>query len=601
MTKKVLGNLTSINKQLLAQLEGLYDHTVARSEIISLALSDAMCGLSTQLGKEVAVYLSRSGRVEMVSVGSSDLAKIPEIWLKRNEEGLNGLRCIHTHPNGESRLSQADYSAVVSLHFDLICAIGVKENPEFSLAMIYSEKGALSHKVTAYGPFSSEQMLGINPMDLIGELEKQLTVETLQVADEVERAVMVTVLSGQLEAWEVDEIVGELKELSKTAGLVVVGELQQNRERPDAAYFLGKGKLEELAMLCQNLRANCVVFEKPLSPAQLNNLTNALGIKVVDKTTLILDIFAGRARSKEGKLQVELAQLNYLLPRLIGKGVEMSRQGGGVGTRGPGETKLESDRRHIRHKIQLVEKELQEVRKHREVQQMRKLKQNISLVALVGYTNAGKSSLLNALTNERIYAEDQLFATLDTTTRSLQLPQNTQVLLTDTVGFIRDLPHQLINAFKATLDELKHANLLLHVIDASNPNYENQIETVHHVLTQLGVMDKEMLYVFNKMDKVSTLEPNGLGLEKSDCCYISAKSGQGLEKLLLLIEKKVSLGVQTMTIHLPIQEGRLLNLAYSLGKVADLRYTENEAVFELTADEQVLKKHFHDYIVREQA
>ena len=298
---------------------------------------------------------------------------------------------------------------------------------------------------------------------------------------------------------------------------------------------------------------------------------------------LILDIFAQRARSREGKLQVELAQASYLLPRLLGQGVNLSRQGGvsksgGVGTRGPGETKLETDRRRIRQRIQMIQDELGEVRKHREVQQKNKLRNNLPLVALVGYTNAGKSSLLNALTDDEIYVQDQLFATLDPTTRAFYLPNGTKALLTDTVGFIRDLPSQLITAFKATLDELQYADLLLHVIDISNPNFENQLEAVESILRQLKLEEKPRIYVFNKVDRLETLPPIVAHLERESCIYISAATGQNLEELLALMEQKLVQNV-TCVVTLPMDKAGLVNQAYATGQVTELEYTDTAVQF----------------------
>jgi GTP-binding protein HflX len=298
---------------------------------------------------------------------------------------------------------------------------------------------------------------------------------------------------------------------------------------------------------------------------------------------LILDIFAQRARSREGKLQVELAQASYLLPRLLGQGVNLSRQGGGsksggVGTRGPGETKLETDRRRIRQRIQMIQDELGEVRKHREVQQKNKLRNNLPLVALVGYTNAGKSSLLNALTDDEIYVQDQLFATLDPTTRAFYLPNGTKALLTDTVGFIRDLPSQLITAFKATLDELQYADLLLHVIDISNPNFENQLEAVESILRQLKLEEKPRIYVFNKVDRLETLPPIVAHLERESCIYISAATGQNLNELLALMEQKLVQNV-TCVVTLPMDKAGLVNQAYASGQVTELEYTDTVVQF----------------------
>lgn len=418
---------------------------------------------------------------------------------------------------------------------------------------------------------------------------------------EKEKAVLALVLLDDVH-WETEDIIAELEELSTTAGLAVVGHLIQNRLRPDPAYYLGKGKLAELQELCQQKEADCVVFEKALSPSQLNNLANFLQCKVIDKTALILDIFAQRARSREGKLQVALAQANYLLPRLMGQGISLSRQGGaskgGVGTRGPGETKLEMDRRNIRQRIQVIQQELEEVKKQRSVQQKSKLKNQLPLLALVGYTNAGKSSLLNCLTDDHIYAEDQLFATLDTTTRSFYLPNGSKCLITDTVGFIHDLPHTLIDAFQATLDELYYADLLLHVIDISNPNFINQLHTVEAILEQLGVKEKKHLFVFNKIDKLEHLPPVALHIEPELCCYISAKKELHIDQLLMKIQEQLMRNA-IIQIHLPVTAGQLLHQAYDIGRVSDLQYTENAICFQLLANEKDIPQELWQYQVLE--
>ena len=410
-----------------------------------------------------------------------------------------------------------------------------------------------------------------------------MTREQMHTMEEQKERAILVLLPDQQETWQEEELYEELKELSHTAGLDVVDYLVQHRNTPDAAYCIGKGKLDELSVLCAARDADCVIFDHPLSPSQLHNLTTVLDAKVLDKTMLILDIFAQRARSREGKLQVELAQATYLLPRLLGQGVNLSRQGGGsksggVGTRGPGETKLETDRRRIRQRIQMIQQELQEVRKHREVQQKNKLRNGLPLVALVGYTNAGKSSLLNSIAEDHIYVQNQLFATLDPTTRAFYLPNGSKALLTDTVGFIRDLPSQLITAFKATLDELQYADLLLHVVDISNPNFENQLEAVETILQQLGLEEKPRIYVFNKIDCLETIPPVSNHLERESCCYISAASGQNLDELLQMMERKLIQNI-TMDVVLPMEKAGLVHQAYAAGQVSNLEYTDTAVQF----------------------
>lgn len=598
MENKVKGNISSISQTVLAELEALYDETIPRSEIISSTVAQSLARLTQKIGKEIAIYVTRSGKVELVTVGSADLARLPEMNYKRADNGLCGLRCIHTHPNGDSRLSSPDLSALVNLRLDLLAALGVGEKLQLSFALIRpDEDGYLRQTVALYGPLDEEKFYQVQPLALIQAVEKELVGFAYAAEEEDERAVLVTVVHSQTESWEEEDIQTELRELANTAGLVVVGELMQRKDKPDAALYLGRGKVEELALICQNSRADCVVFEKPLSPSQNNNLAQALGIKVLDKTTLILDIFAQRARSKEGKLQVELAQLNYLLPRLSGRGLEMSRLGGGVGTRGPGETKLETDKRHIRRRIDAIERELKAVRRHREVQNRNKVRNNLFTVALVGYTNAGKSSLLNALVDDNVYVEDQLFATLDTTTRAFILPDKTKVLLTDTVGFIRDLPHQLIEAFKATLDELRSADLLLHVVDISSPNYDKQMQAVHQVLTELGVTEKDMIYVFNKMDRLETLPVTSHQLPKDSCCYVSALTGYHLAELTDMIEKRLSQGRQKVQVSIPITRGDLLNKAYAIGQVEDVLYTESTIDFYLEYADEDMYSDLREYII----
>lgn len=419
----------------------------------------------------------------------------------------------------------------------------------------------------------------------------------IDLTETPERAVLVLVWQGN-NRWEESEIQLELEELCKTAGLAVVGQITQNLTAPNSATYIGKGKVQELQVLVQELDAQCVVFEQTLSPSQLHRLAEMLPVKVIDKTGLILDIFAQRARSHEGKLQVELAQANYMLPRLLGQGISLSRQGGaskgGVGTRGPGETKLETDRRYLRQRINQIQQALKEVSKHRAVQQKQKLRQRIPLVALVGYTNAGKSSLLNCLAEDNIYVQDQLFATLDTTTRAFVLPNGSKGLLTDTVGFIRDLPPQLIDAFKATLDELQYADLLLHVIDCSNPNYAQQITVVEDILLQLGLAEKQRLFVLNKMDLLEEIPPLPMSLAREDYCYVAAATGENIQELLTKIQQKLVVQLE-MQLVLPLTAGDVLNRAYALGKVANLEYTAEQIQFTLLANEKDIPQDFWQY------
>ena len=346
----------------------------------------------------------------------------------------------------------------------------------------------------------------------------------------------------------------ELEELAKTAGAEVKARVTQRRETPDSATFVGSGRLKEIKTFCADNDVDLLIFDSELTPSQQRNIEDITDVRVVDRTQLILDIFAARARSGEGKLQVELAQLKYLLPRLGGKGTSMSRLGGGIGTRGPGETKLESDRRHIRRKIQKLQQELEDVRKIRRTQRRRREKNAMPMVALVGYTNAGKSTVLNRLTRSDIPANDRLFDTLDTTTRRLWLPElQREILLSDTVGFIRKLPTHLVEAFKATLEELTYADVLLHVIDLSNPEWETQADVVDRLIDQLGAAHTPCIRVFNKCDAYLGILPHG---ENIVC--ISARSGEGTNELTERVRAILGRADHHVTLLLPYAQGALL-------------------------------------------
>jgi GTP-binding protein HflX len=365
----------------------------------------------------------------------------------------------------------------------------------------------------------------------------------------------------------------ELEALLDTAGGECLAAVLQNREAPDAHTFIGEGKVQEVRELAQNLGADLVVFDNELSPAQVRVLTEAVGVQVMDRSALILDIFAQRARTAEGRLQVELAQYQYLLPRLTGMWTHLTRQNaaGGkspIGTRGPGETQLETDRRHIRRKIQKLEQDLQEVRRVRAVQRDRREKNEVPVVAIVGYTNAGKSTLLNRLTGSEIPANNRLFDTLDTTTRTLELSDTCTVLLSDTVGFIRKLPHHLVRAFRATLEELEYADLLLHVIDFSSPEWSAQAEVVDRLIRDLGAQQTPCIRVYNKCD----LAFSGDFAKEEDAVSISAKTGEGIDRLMQLIDDKLDKGTRRVTLHLPYDKTGLLDSVYREGKVESVEY-----------------------------
>lgn len=409
----------------------------------------------------------------------------------------------------------------------------------------------------------------------------------LETKQEQERAVLAGVHTGSGDPLKdtTEESMEELARLAETAGAETVGTLVQNRPSPENATYLGEGKLEELCVACQTLEATLVIFDSELSPIQLKNLEKALGLRVIDRSMLILDIFARHALSREGKIQVELAQLKYMLPRLTGIGTQLSRLGAGIGTRGPGETRLETDRRHIRRRIHHLQEALSEVRKHRELLRAGRKNDKAITVALAGYTNAGKSTLLNVLTGAEVYAEDKLFATLDPTVRGFSLEDGRNILMIDTVGFIRKLPHHLIEAFKSTLEEISLADVIVHVADGSNPEYLQHIQVVSGILTELGAGDKPVVLAFSKADaRPENLElPAQLpGTDKTVC--ISAKTGEGLDELIAAISDVAPGKKQKFCLKIPFSQGALLSELHENHPVLQEEYEADGTRVEVLLD-----------------
>ena len=391
-----------------------------------------------------------------------------------------------------------------------------------------------------------------------------------------------------------DETIEELEALLETAGGFCTGKVLQNRPTPDAHCFIGEGKALEVKMLVEATESTMVVFDNELSPGNIRALEDIIGVTVLDRSALILDIFAQRAKTKEGRLQVELAQYKYLLPRLSGMGLSLSRQGGGIGTRGPGETKLESDRRHIRERINRLETELEQVRKVRSVQRERRKKNSVPVVAIVGYTNAGKSTLLNHLTGAGIPANNRLFDTLDTTSRQLTVSDNLDVILSDTVGFIAKLPHHLVNAFHATLEELEYADLLLHVIDSSDPNRDEHIEVVDKLIEKLAKPGTPVLKVYNKADRVYYDDiPRG-----RDIVAISAKKGINMDGLLKAIETALAKSRHHVLLRLPYSMGGTVDTLHSNAKVKSVDYTGEGIEIDAVLDE-IHYGRYREYVVKE--
>ena len=578
------GELKNIKKSVLESLEGLYELAVPAGQLVTREIAELMLAVTAELQREVAVYINRQGKVLQVSVGDDATVDLPEIRQRKSENRLSGVRCVHTHPSSDTRLSAPDLSSLRSMRFDVMAAIGMKDGK------IYGSMAFLSGELTESGGYvvhgTKELPIGdlnrYNLMQLVTAINKELGRNQLKETEKrQERAILAGVdYNASPGGWSIEDSLTELKGLAETAGAQVAGKVIQRKAKPDNAFFLGRGKVDEIGMLAQNVEADLLIVDDEISPSQQRNLEMSTGLRVVDRTALILDIFAQRARSAAGKLQVELAQLRYNLPRLGGQGLVLSRQGGGIGTRGPGETKLEMDRRRIHGRIHDLEERIAKLKNQRQLHRAQRKNSRIPTAALVGYTNAGKSTLLNALAaGDEVLAEDKLFATLDPTTRLVELDEKQELLLTDTVGFIQKLPHTLVSAFQATLEETVEADLLLHVVDASDANYELQIKAVMEVLQEIGAQDKPSVFVFNKADKLPEAERDNeyvaaRMLQGRDGVVISAKDEQGLKILREKIKSFFNQGQVTLTLCIPYDQGALVTELHNLGKVEAIDYDE---------------------------
>ena len=533
MKKQVNGNISGVRQTMLDQLAALYDMPMLPTTFLSEEVMELMARCTSAINREILVYISRSGSIEEVCIGDAGTVSMSELRLVRNIDRLCGVRCIHTHPNGSGLLSDVDIGSLNSLRLDAMAAIGVRDGRAVNVYAAYLGDMVNEQRETLqYGPMRADRLPQKQLIDEIYEADARLLSSTYEVTEvQPDRAVLVGI-----ESDDGYDTLGELAELAKTAGIQVVAQEQQRRRAVDSATYIGSGKADELSLLGSACEADIFVFDDELTAVQMRNLENALGKPIIDRTMLILDIFAQRAQSREGKLQVELAQLKYRLPRLLGMGQVLSRQGSsGVGMRGPGEKKLEIDRRRIRRRIFELEQELHEIEKQRSLRREKRVSNPIPVVALVGYTNAGKSTLLNAVSGSDALAEDKLFATLDPILRRVTLPGGTECLVSDTVGFINKLPHDLVQAFHSTLEEVRDADLILHVIDSSSPYYDVQMRVVEDVLTSLGACDTPRINVYNKIDR-SESSPNNRG----DYVAISARTGLQLDTLLTRVETELT-------------------------------------------------------------
>ncbi|NLZ35439.1 GTPase HflX [Clostridium isatidis] len=595
----IYGNIDGIKKVFIDELEEIYKHRVLRDEVCSREIIETISRISSLIEREISVAVDRKGKVISVTIGDSTSVEISMIDIK--EKRLSGVRVIHTHPNGYSNLSALDLSALIKLKLDAIVAIGVQNGKliDCSYGILAITNDTLDYEEIFN--ISLDELLSVNILDKISYIEDAIKSNDI-IEDEIEKAILV--------GSDTMESLKELKELTKACDIPVLDMVYQSRSKIDPAYFIGKGKVSEIASLRQNLHANLIIFDDELSGSQVRNLEEAIGAKVIDRTTLILEIFARRARSKEAKIQVELAQLKYRLSRLQGLGTILSRTGGGIGTKGPGEKKLETDKRHIRETIYDLNSELKKIKKTREVQREKRNKESIPKVSLVGYTNAGKSTLRNKLCDiaakkdtqgkEKVFEANMLFATLDTTTRSIVLNNKGIVTITDTVGFVSKLPHDLVEAFKSTLEEVIYSDLLCHVVDASSDNAIQQVKAVFNVLEELGAKDKETILVLNKIDISEKEKINEIRecFKEYKTIEISAKEGIGLEELLNLIEEKLPYKMKKCEYLIPYDKSNIVSFLHRNARILEEEYRENGTFIIAETDEEVYNKSI-EFIIKE--
>jgi GTP-binding protein HflX len=546
------GNTHGLKPNQLRRIEKLYQRRVSPDQIVTPEFARQLSELSHETNRQIGALIDRKGYVEYVTVGDARGIELPDFKRVRvATDRFRGLRCVHTHLRGEE-LTRDDLTDLALLRLDLMAAIDVDERT--GLPGVVRAAHILPTAPSQNG--ESDQFAFLEPavpsqlnVDFIGlmealEAEMARNRRTLRRTGAGEAAILVNVTTGAIS--EAEDSMAELNELATSAGVGILDEVIQRRPAIDPRTVVGKGKLNDLLIRGMQLGADAIIFDRELQPAQVRSISEATDLKVIDRSQLILDIFAQRAQSREGKIQVELAQLKYILPRLIaGQDSAFSRLAGGIGGRGPGETKLETDRRRVRDRIHRLEKELTSQRGHREQRRKERLRHHVPIVSIVGYTNAGKSTLLNMLTSSHVLAEKRMFATLDPTTRRLRLPREREVIINDTVGFIRDLPPDLLEAFRSTIEEIAGSSLLVHLVDASNPRWQQQIGSVDRTLSELKFNESPRLLVFNKIDRLDRDTFAGMQRELqiqsgTEVIGISATDSSTLGPLLNKIEAVTS-------------------------------------------------------------
>lgn len=537
--KKLFGNIGGLKANQIRRLENLYRRRIPPKFLITFELARDISRLSHEIRRQIGLLINRQGKIVYVIVGDTQKIVIPDTSEYRAAPGrLKGLRCIHTHLNNE-KLSKDDLTDLALLRLDIMAAItmtkaGHLHQVHVSHILPVSSTGKTFQILK---PLNSAK-LDMGCLELIQSLEAELAhIKVLYEADTgKERALLVSVTTASKKVAR--DSLDELEELAVSSGIGVVGTELQQRRKMDSRFLMGLGKLQDLIITALQKGATLIIFDQELNPSQIRSITNQIDLKVIDRTQLILDIFAQRAQTKEGKLQVEHAQLKYLLPRLISKNTAMSRLTGGIGGRGPGETKLEINRRRVYDRITRLENELSLVKKQRKQQRAKRKKRGLNIISIIGYTNAGKSTLLNTLTKSNVSAESRLFATLDPSSRRLKFPKDVEVIITDTVGFIKNLPKDLLVAFRATLEELENADLLLHVIDISNSRFEDQIKSVDRILSELNLNNISLIRVLNKKDLVNR-ETVGKLSKTLDGIAVSALNSSTLMPLIEKMESTI--------------------------------------------------------------
>ena len=541
----VLGNTLGLKPNQLRRIEKLYTRRIPPDQIVTPEFARQLGELSHETRRQIGALIDRQGHIQYVMVGDNRRIELPDFKRVRVASGrFRGLRCVHTHLRGEP-LTQDDLTDLALLRLDLMAAIDVDAESGLpglirAAHLLPLHAGELDNATTPYAFLEPKipSQLDLDFQALINSLEEEMARNrrTARRAEVRDRAILVGVATGSLA--DAEESMEELAELAASAGMVVQDRIIQRRSALEPRTVLGRGKLDELIIRALQLGADMLVFDSELSPAQVRSLSEATDLKVIDRSQLILDIFAQRAQSKEGKIQVELAQLKYLLPRLIaGQDSAFSRLAGGIGGRGPGETKLETDRRRVRDRINRLEREIETQRQRRQERRKGRTRHGLPVISIVGYTNAGKSTLLNALTKSDVHAEQRMFATLDPTSRRLRLPREQEVIINDTVGFIRALPPDLLSAFRATLEEISDSTLLIHAVDISNPRWVQQVQSVKRILAELKLAEIPSVLALNKADLVDpeTVEAavrQAQQLDNGETVVISAIKPSTLDALL---------------------------------------------------------------------